>query len=176
MLVSLLVYSLMNFRNRKTQYGFKFFVDIVSYKCVFLKCLWCLNLAWMAKINLGLKRFFFFWLGHELGPSPKRDPRGPAGASSGPGKKPSTLNGPGPGHGSCPVGRVRVWKNPARTLPVAIPRNGNPLISPRIEFRPIPRRFGNFSQFQSIPAEIQDPTGALFGLHLSLKQREKTKS
>ena len=123
--------------------------------------------------------FFFFWLGHELGLSPKRglrDPRGPVGASSSPGKKPSTLNGPGPGHGSCPVGRVRVWKNPARTLPVAIPRNGNPLVSPRIEFWPIPRRFGSFSQFQSIPAEIQDPTGAFFGLHLRLKQREKTKS
>ena len=37
MLVSLLVYSFMNFRNRKTQYGFKFFVDIVSYKCVFFE-------------------------------------------------------------------------------------------------------------------------------------------
>ena len=36
MLVSLIVYSFMNFRNRKTQYGFKFFVDIVSYKCVFV--------------------------------------------------------------------------------------------------------------------------------------------
>ena len=110
MLVSLLVYSLMNFRNRKTQYGFKFFVDIVNYKCVFLKCLWCLNLAWTAKINLGLN-FFFFWLGHELGLSPK----------PGLGKKPGTLNRPGPGHGSCPAGRVRVWKNPARTRSVAIP-------------------------------------------------------
>ena len=65
------------------------------------------------KNKSGLKKifFFFFWLGHELGLSPKRglrDPRGPVGASSSPGKKPSTLNGPGPGHGSCPVGRVRV--------------------------------------------------------------------
>ena len=78
------------------------------------------------KNKSGLKKiFFFFWLGHELGLSPKRglrDPRGPAGASSSPEKKPSTLNGPGPGHGSCPVGRVRVWKNPAWTRPVAIPR------------------------------------------------------
>ena len=75
------------------------------------------------KINLGLK-FFFFWLGHELGPSPKRgpqDPWGPAGAGPGPGKKPGSLNGSGSGYGSFPAGRVRVWKNPARTRPVAIP-------------------------------------------------------
>ena len=70
--------------------------------------------------------FFFFWLGHKLGPISKRGPwgpRGPAGAGLGPGKKPGTLNGAGPGHGSCPAGRVRVWKNPARTRPVAIPKN-----------------------------------------------------
>ena len=36
-------------------------------------------------------------------------------------KKPGTLNELGPGHGSCPAGRVRVWKNPVRTRPVAIP-------------------------------------------------------
>ena len=68
--------------------------------------------------------FFCFWLGHELGPISKRGQRGPwgpAGAGLGPGKKPGTLNGAGPGHGSCPAGRVRVWKNPARTRPVAIP-------------------------------------------------------
>ena len=77
----------------------------------------------MAKINLGLN-FFFFWLGHELGPIPKRGPwdlRGPAGAGPGPGKKPGTLNRLGLGHGSCPAGWVRVWKNPARTRPIAIP-------------------------------------------------------
>ena len=76
------------------------------------------------KINLGLKFFFFFWLGHELGPSPKRGPRdpwGPAGAGPGPGKKPGSLNGSGSGYGSCPASRVRVWKNPARTRPVVIP-------------------------------------------------------
>lgn len=63
-------------------------------------------------------------LGHELGPIPKRGPRGPWGparAGLGPGKKPGTLNGPGLGHGPCLAGRVRVWKNPARTRPVAIP-------------------------------------------------------
>ena len=55
--------------------------------------------------------FFFLWLGHKLGPISKRGPRGPwgpAGAGLGPGKKPGTLNGAGPGHGSCPAGRVRV--------------------------------------------------------------------
>ena len=71
----------------------------------------------MAKINLGLNvgknksGLFFFWLGHKLGPISKRDPRAPrapAGAGLGPGKKPGTLNGAGPGHGSCPAGRVRV--------------------------------------------------------------------
>ena len=72
----------------------------------------------MAKINLGLNvgknksgLFFFFWLGHELGPISKRGPRGPwgpAGAGLGPGKKPGTLNGAGPGHGSCPTGWVQV--------------------------------------------------------------------
>ena len=62
--------------------------------------------------------FFFFWLGHELGPISKRSP---VRAGSGPGKKPGTLNGAGPSHGSCPAGWVRVWKNPARTRPVAIP-------------------------------------------------------
>ena len=61
---------------------------------------------------------FFFWLGHELGPIPKW---GPAGADPGPEKKPGTLNRPGQGHGSCPAGRVRVWKNPAQTRPVVIP-------------------------------------------------------
>jgi len=60
-------------------------------------------------------------LGHELGPIPKRGPWGPAGAGLGPEKKPGTLNGPGLGYGSCPAGQVRVWKNPARTQPVAIP-------------------------------------------------------
>ena len=77
------------------------------------------------KIGLELDFFFFFWLGHELGPISKRGPRGPwgpAGAGLGSGKKPGTLNGAGPGHGSCPAGRVRVWKNPARIRPVAIPR------------------------------------------------------
>ena len=69
----------------------------------------------MAKINLGLNvgknksgLFFFFLLGHKLGPISKRGPLGPAGAGLGPGKKPGTLNGAGPGHGSCPVGWVRV--------------------------------------------------------------------
>ena len=73
----------------------------------------------MAKINLGLNEgknksglfFFFFWLGHELGPIFKRGlrgPWGPVGAGLGPGKKPGTLNGAGPGHGSCLAGRVRV--------------------------------------------------------------------
>ena len=82
--------------------------------------------AWMEKkknlgLNVGKKKsglFFFFWLGHDLGPISKR---GPAGAGLGPGKKPGTLNGAGLGHGSCPAGRVRVWKNAARTRPVAIP-------------------------------------------------------
>ena len=80
--------------------------------------------AWTAKINLGFK--FFFWLGHELGPIPKRglrDPWDPAGAGPGPWKKPGTLNGSGPGHRSCPASRVHVWKNPARTRPVAIPND-----------------------------------------------------
>ena len=62
------------------------------------------------KNKSGLK--IFFWLGHELGPSP-----GPAG----PEKKLGTLNWPSLGHGSCLAGWVRVWKNPARTRPVAIP-------------------------------------------------------
>ena len=69
----------------------------------------------MAKINLSLNvgkyksgLFFFFWLGHELGPISKRGPWGPARAGSGPGKKPGTLKGAGPGHGSCPAGWVRV--------------------------------------------------------------------
>ena len=78
-------------------------------------------------LNVGKKKsglFFFFWLGHELGPISKQGPRGPwgpAGAGLGLGKKPGTLNEAGPSHGSCPVGRVRVWKNPARTRPVATP-------------------------------------------------------
>ena len=58
------------------------------------------------KINLGLKFFFFFWLGHELGPSPKR---GPAEAGLGPEKKPGTLNGPG----LAPwVGYGKTWPKP----------------------------------------------------------------
>ena len=83
--------------------------------------------AWMAKINLGLNvgknksGLFFFWLGHELGPISKRGPWGPTGAGPSPGKKPGTLNGAGSGHGSCLASRVRIWKNPARTQPVAIP-------------------------------------------------------
>ena len=86
------------------------------------------RLEWKKKKNLGLNVgkkkfglfFSFFWLGHELGPISKR---GPVGAGPGLRKKPGTLNGAGPGHGSCPAGRVRVWKNPARTRPVAIPNN-----------------------------------------------------
>ena len=71
----------------------------------------------MAKINLGLNvgknksgPFFFFFprLGHELGPISKGGPWGPAGAGPGLGKKPGTLNGAGPGHGSCPTGWVQV--------------------------------------------------------------------
>ena len=83
--------------------------------------------AWTAKINLGLNigknksGLFFFLLGHELGPISKRGPRGLAGVGPGPRKKPSTLNGTGLGHRSCPAGRVRVWKNLARTRPVVIP-------------------------------------------------------
>ena len=38
-----------------------------------------------------------------------------------PGKKTRLVNGPGSGRGSWPTGRIRVWKNPARTRPVAIP-------------------------------------------------------
>ena len=73
----------------------------------------------VGKNKFGLKFFFFFFFFLlALGPIPKR---GPAGAGPGPGKKPGTLNGPGPGHGSCPAGRVRIWKNPARIRPVAIP-------------------------------------------------------
>ena len=45
------------------------------------------------KKKTGLK-FFFFWLGHELGPIPKRGPWDLARASPGPEKKPGTLNGP----------------------------------------------------------------------------------
>ena len=87
--------------------------------------------AWTAKINLGLNvgknksrlKFYFFWLGHKLGPIPKR---GPAGAGLGPGKKPGTLNGSGSGHGSCPAGWIQVWKNPARIQPVVIPTIARP--------------------------------------------------
>ena len=75
---------------------------------------WAQKCRLNAKLNLG----FFYLLGHELGPIPKR---GPAGAGPGPGKKPGILNGPGLGYGSCPAGRVQIWKNPARTRPVAIP-------------------------------------------------------
>ena len=63
----------------------------------------------VGKNKFGLNFFFFFWLA--LGPIPKRGPRGPrgpAGAGPGPGKKPGTLNGPGPGYGSCPTGRIRI--------------------------------------------------------------------
>ena len=79
-----------------------------------------LDWAQKCRLNLGKIKFgLFFLLGHELGPIPKR---GPAGAGPGPGKKPGILNGPGPGYGSCPAGRARIWKNPARTRPVAIPK------------------------------------------------------
>ena len=56
------------------------------------------NIAQVAN-KFGLKFFFSFsfWLGHELGPIPKR---GPAGAGSSPEKKPGTLNRPSLGHGS----------------------------------------------------------------------------
>ena len=64
----------------------------------------------VGKNKFGLK-FFFFWLGHELGPIPKW---GLARAGPGLGKKPGTLNGPGSGHKSCPAGRVQI-------RPVAIP-------------------------------------------------------
>ena len=47
---------------------------------------------------------------------------GLAGVGSGLGKKTCLVNGLGPGHGSWPMGRVRVWQNSARTRPVAIPR------------------------------------------------------
>ena len=52
-----------------------------------------------AGLNVGKNKFglriFFFWLGHELGPIPKRGLRGPAGAGLGPKKKSGTLNGQG---------------------------------------------------------------------------------
>ena len=56
------------------------------------------NIAQVAN-KFGLKFFFSFsfWLGHELGPIPKR---GPAGAGSSPKKKLGTLNRPSLGHGS----------------------------------------------------------------------------
>ena len=65
---------------------------------------------------------FFFWLGHELGPISKRGPWGPVGAGPGPRKKPGTLNGVGPGHGSClrvgsEYGKTRLEPDPLPFLP-----------------------------------------------------------
>ena len=58
----------------------------------------------------------FFLVGPQIGPNPLTGPGG-----GGSGKKTRLVNGPGSGHGSWPAGWVRVWKNPARTRPVAIP-------------------------------------------------------
>ena len=65
-------------------------------------------------------------LGHRMGPevpwpNRARGTRGPCGAGLGPTKKIRLLIGPGSGCGSKPGGRAWVWKNPARTRPIAIP-------------------------------------------------------
>ena len=65
----------------------------------------------------------FFFLGHRMGPKVPW-PNGARGACEvglGPTKEIRLLIGPGSGRGSKPAGRVRVWKNPTQTRPVAIP-------------------------------------------------------
>ena len=44
------------------------------------------------------------------------------GPGPGPGKKTRLVNEPGSGRGLTPAGQVQVWKNPARTRTVAIPK------------------------------------------------------
>ena len=71
---------------------------------------------------------FSFWLGHDLGRGlglnlvGLNEAHGAwLGRVQAPEKKIRLVNGPGPGRGSWPAGRVRVCKNPARNRPVAIP-------------------------------------------------------
>ena len=61
--------------------------------------------------------FFFFWLGHDFGPN--------MAGLNGPLKKIHLLNWLCPGRVSWPADRVRVWKNPTRTRPIAIPNFKN---------------------------------------------------
>ena len=48
-------------------------------------------------------------------------PAGPGGGGSRPGEKNLVSKGSSSGHRLRPTGRIRVWKNPARTRPVVIP-------------------------------------------------------
>ena len=59
---------------------------------------------------------------------------GPSGAGLGPGKKICLINGSGAAHGSWPTSRVRIWKNPNRTQPVAIPSTNLTLRSTNITY------------------------------------------
>ncbi|KAK4560234.1 hypothetical protein RGQ29_009132 [Quercus rubra] len=70
---------------------------------------WLSKSVYSALFSLSTIPSHNFWLGHKLGPISKQGPRAPAGAGLGPGKKPGTLNGAGPGHGSCPAGAGLLW-------------------------------------------------------------------
>ena len=83
-------------------------------------------LVWLLrKLVLGKKKknWATKWALKYRGPTGPVEPTGPGGVGLGPAKKIRFLIGPGSGRGSRLAGRARVWKNPARTWPVAIPRD-----------------------------------------------------
>ena len=90
------------------------FVQIWIFLCSFSST--CLVAE---KINIRQKIFF---LGHRMGPEVlwPNGAHGARGTSLGPAKKIHLLIGPGSSRGSRLAGRARVWKNSARTRPVAI--------------------------------------------------------
>ena len=73
----------------------------VDLKFVFVISLFVFVFVIVIVIVFGSEIFFFFLVGPRIGPNPLTGPVGP-------GKKTRLVNGPGPGHGSWPAGRVRV--------------------------------------------------------------------
>ena len=81
------------------------------------------------KINIR-QTFFFYWATEWA--LKYHGPTGPV-EPAGPGKKIRLVNGPSLGCGSWFMGRVRIWKYPARTQPVVIPRNYVRVVCERVK-------------------------------------------